>query len=84
MFAKSTRIGLVSLFVVAASALGGCAESVGSAPASFPSEHRPVAYLTRQPVIPPVVEDRVPVAKVEVVATRTDAKHGGHPVASRH
>jgi hypothetical protein len=84
MFAKSIRIGLVSLFVVASTALGGCAESVGSEPASFPSEHRPVAFLSRQPVIPPVVEERIQVAKVDLVATRTDAKHGAHPVASRH
>lgn len=29
MSAKSTKLGLVSLFAVAAMALGGCAESVG-------------------------------------------------------
>jgi hypothetical protein len=84
MFAKSTRIGLVSLFVVAATALGGCAESVGSEPASFPSEHRSVAYLSRGPIITPVLEDRAPATRVETIATRTESKHSTRPIASRH
>ena len=84
MFAKSTRIGLVSLFVALATALGGCAESVGNEPASFPSEHRPVAFLSRGPIITPVMEDRAPATKVEAIATRTEPKHSARPIASRH
>ena len=83
MFAKSTRIGLVSLFVVAATALGGCAESVGSEPASFPSEHRSVAFLSRAPLFPQVREERPQAPKVDSVA-QIESKHSAHPVANVH
>lgn len=84
MFAKSKQIGLVSLFVVVAAALGGCAESVGGEPASFPNEHRPVAFLTRSPLPPLVTEDRPQVARVDSPASRTDSKHGARPIARAH
>jgi hypothetical protein len=47
MFAKSKQIGFVSLFLVFAATVGGCAESIADAPASFPSQRRPVAFLVR-------------------------------------
>jgi hypothetical protein len=80
MFAKSKQIGLVSLFVVFAAAIGGCAESVGT-PASFPSEQRPVAFISRLPPAPTVTED-LQVTKVDTLASRTDAKHSSHAVTA--
>jgi len=81
MFAKSTQIGLVSLFVVLATALGGCAESVGNEPASAPTMSRPALELTR--FSPRVLEEQpnVQIAKVEPVESRSEAKHQTHPVA---
>jgi hypothetical protein len=85
MFAKSTQIGLVSLFVVLTAAIGGCAESVGNEPASFPSEHRSVAFATRAPLPPQLSDERLPqIAKVEPLAAHTDSKHLAHPVANLH
>jgi hypothetical protein len=75
MFAKSTQIGLVSLFVVLATALGGCAESVGSEPASAPLMSRPALELSR---FSPRVLDPEPtsaiVAKAEPVETHNEVK----------
>ena len=51
MFAKSKRFGLVSLFALAACALGGCAASVGNERPSVPTEA--IAYLTPQHVVAP-------------------------------
>jgi hypothetical protein len=73
MFAKSTQIGLVSLFVVLATALGGCAESIGSEPANAPIMTRPIVALSRY--APPVASEPPQVVKVETVASRTELKH---------
>ena len=82
MFAKSKQIGLVSLFVLFAAAIGGCAESVGNEPASFPSEQRPVAFISRVTPAPTVTEDHQVVTKVDAVASRTDSKHAAHVVTA--
>ena len=76
MFAKSKQIGLVSLFVVLATALGGCAESVGNEPASVPSINRPTIALSRfiAPPEPELGVDASKVAKSESLRTQAEAK----------
>ena len=78
MFAKSKQIGLVSLFVVVAAALGGCAESVGNEPAS-PTANRPSIALSRfvAPQQEPVNFQSV---KRESSIARVNAKRVAHPV----
>ena len=84
MFAKSKQIGLVSLFVVLAAAIGGCAESVGNEPASFPSQQRSVAFSQRIVPLPPVTGDEYQVMKTDSLASRTDSKHNARPIADVH
>ena len=79
MFAKSKQVGLVSLFVVVAAALGGCAESVGDTPASFPSEHRPVAFLSRTAAVPMVRDEQnIQLGRTASLMPRADSKHLSH------
>lgn len=84
MFAKSTQVGLVSLFVVLATALGGCAESVRSTPANFPAEQRPVAFLARTAPVPLVRdEESLQGSRVSSLPPRADAKHFARPLSAR-
>jgi hypothetical protein len=85
MFAKFNQIGLVSLFVVVAAALGGCAESVASEPASPTSLNRPSIALSRFASPAPGADTFVMVMKTEQAKSRF-VKHPGQPVvlASRH
>jgi hypothetical protein len=74
MFAKSTQIGLVSLFAVLATALGGCAETVGNEPASYAASTRPTIALSRfaAPLQEPT--DSFQSLKTESVSSRTEAR----------
>ncbi len=82
MFAKSKQIGLVSLFVVLATALGGCAESMGAAPANTES-NRPLIALSRFEV--PAPELVAPPAKSDASVARFEtAKRVARPVADVH
>ncbi len=69
MFAKSKQIGLVSLFVVLGATIGGCAESVGSEPASFPSQGRPVAFMNRTLPASEVFDERATSTNVQVASS---------------
>jgi hypothetical protein len=82
MFAKSKQIGLVSLFVVLAAAIGGCAESVSSEPASFPSQERPVAFLVRTTPVSELRGDNSRAVREEALAPAVDARHLAHSVAA--
>jgi hypothetical protein len=64
MFAKSTQVGLVALFAVATTALGGCAESVGSVPTTAAT-----AYVST-----PKAFDPKPFVKLETPALRPDSQ----------
>jgi len=79
MFAKSKQIGLVSLFVVVAAALGGCAESIGSEPASPPSMNRPSIALSRFATPAPGMDNFQMVMKPEENRSKF-VKHPAHPV----
>jgi hypothetical protein len=82
MFAKSKQVGLVSLFVVVAAALGGCAESVGNTPATFVREPRPVAFLERTAPLPMVRdEDNLQLSRTSSLAPRADAKRFARALA---
>jgi hypothetical protein len=84
MFAKSKQVGLVSLFVVLATALGGCAESVSGTPASFPGEQRQVAFLSRTAPVPMVRdEESLMGSRVSSLPPRADAKHFARALARR-
>jgi hypothetical protein len=76
MFAKSTQIGLVSLFVVLATALGGCSESVGSVPANAPIMTRPALELSRfsPRVLDTEGSSNVQIAKAEPIEVRAEGK----------
>jgi hypothetical protein len=86
MFAKSKQIGLVSLFVLLGATIGGCAESVGNEPASFPSQSRPVAFINRQLPTSELLDERMASEKVEAAATPSawnDAKRpASRPLAA--
>jgi hypothetical protein len=64
MFAKSTRLGLVALFVVLPATLGGCAQSLGREPAAVAG--RSVVVVADVSSTPPVTEERPKVAKLEL------------------
>ena len=65
MFAKSSHLGLVALFVVLPAALGGCAQSLGREPAAVAGRSVVfVADVSSPP--PPVTEERPKVAKLEL------------------
>jgi hypothetical protein len=64
MFAKSTQIALVSLFAVAATALGGCAASVSHEPATIQS-----AYVAM-----PKVTEAKPMARQDAPAAQPDVQ----------
>jgi hypothetical protein len=84
MFAKSKQIGLVSLFLVLGAMVGGCAESVGNEPASFASNQRPVAFLSRPTPFPMVRVDEVRAVKVDAIAQqRSETKHATRTAGGR-
>jgi hypothetical protein len=85
MFAKSKQIGLVSLFLVLGAMVGGCAESVGNEPASFPSvTHTPALFARTQPP-PQASEESFRIARIEPAAPVPDAKHSAaRPIANVH
>jgi hypothetical protein len=72
MFAKSKSLGLVSLVVVLAAALGGCAESLGQ-PASAET-NRPLIALSRFQAPQAEPESASMLTKVESPAPRTEVK----------
>jgi hypothetical protein len=85
MFAKSKQIGLVSLLLVLGAMMGGCAESVGNEPASFPGASHTPALVARTQPPPQVSEESFRIARIETVAPQVDSKHSAtRPIANVH
>jgi hypothetical protein len=81
MFAKSNKLGFVSLFAFAvlASALGGCAESVGQ-PASAEGV-RPMIAMSRFQAPNPELESTQAFMKTEVQQPRSEKRMAKSAVA---